>query len=49
MKKKILIASALLVSVSFLHSCNNSSNNKEKNEMDSSMNHEDMPMDGKGK
>ena len=49
MKNKILIASALLISAALLHSCNNSDNTEEKKEMDSSMNHEDMPMDVKGK
>lgn len=37
MKNKILIAAVLFVSAYFLQSCNNSTNNTSKNEMDTSM------------
>ena len=37
MKNKIIIAAALFVSAYFLQSCNNSTNNTSKNEMDTSM------------
>jgi len=50
MKNKILIAAALLVSVNLVESCNNSTGNMSKNEMDGSMTHksrEDSMSSGK--